>query len=178
MDPIAPTESATFVLDPAEAAEVRKWIAGSNPWWFVALYMVMGIANGALRLASHGIHDILGWIFIGAYLVLIGIALAIRYLRFPIKSGPAKMTFDDRGIQVVQNDRTIRTVSYAEISRVRILPNVIVIEVRLARAIAVARRSLPDYGAPVIQIFEDRLVAKRMLVRQSPSSVIVNTASP
>jgi len=178
MEPIAPTESATFALDPAEAAEVRKSItSGSNPAWLIALYMGLGLANGMLRFVSHGVHDILGWVFISGYLVLIGSALGIRYLRFPITSGPARMTFDSRGIQVVQNSRTIRTVSYAEIARVRILPSVIIIEVRWARAIAVARRSLPDHGDPLIRIFESRLVGKRMLVRQSPSTVIVNTAS-
>jgi hypothetical protein len=179
MEPVALTESATFVLDSTEAAEVRKLITtGRNPLWLIALYVVIGMANGAFRLASHGIRDILGWVCIGAYGVLIGMALAIRYLRFPIRTEPARMIVDSRGIQVVQNSRTIRSVPYAEITRVRIRPSVLVIEVRWARAIAVARRSLPDFGDQLIRIFESRLIGKRMLVRQSPSSIIVNTASP
>jgi hypothetical protein len=173
---MTPTESDTFVLDTAEAAEVRKFSNG-NPWWAIALNMVFGIANGVLRLVSHGIHDILGWVFLSAYVVLGGMVVAMRYRRFAVNTGPTKMIFDSRGIQVVQDSRAIRTIPYARIARVRILPSVIVVEVRWARPIALARRAVPNSGAPLIRIFEDRLVGKHMLVRQSPTSVIVNTAS-
>jgi hypothetical protein len=75
MEPVALTESATFVLDSTEAAEVRKLITtGRNPLWLIALYVVIGMANGAFRLASHGIRDILGWVFIGAYGVLVAVS--------------------------------------------------------------------------------------------------------
>ena len=179
MEPIQATESATFVLDPAEAAEVRKLLVSSgNPTWLNALCFAMILGSGVLRLGEHGLHLVFAWLMIGLSAIVAAAALAKRYILFPTRSHPAKLIFDSRGIHVVQNSRTTRTAAYAAIARVRILPSVIVIQVRWARALVIPRRSLPDNGATLIRIFEDRLVAKRMLVRQSPSSVIVNTASP
>jgi hypothetical protein len=174
-------ESADFLLNPAEIAELRKsLIASSGPSWIVVLNVVVGLTTAGFHFLWYGIHDLLGWFLLATYSVVIGAVIAKRYVLYGDASKPlrAKLIVDGLGVRLVRNTGAVRTIAYAQIARVRMLPSVIVVEPRWASAIAVPRRALRDDGAQLIRIFEDRLVAKRMLVRQSPSSVIVNTASP
>jgi hypothetical protein len=181
MESVKPPLPVAFELDPAEIAEVRKSIlSGSKTLaWIMAFNLLFGLANGALRLMTYGVHDILAWAFIGAYIVLGAIMLTTVYLRLSDfrRRTHREVVFGDQAIDVIRSPRKTETVTYGRIARVRILPNVIVIERRWSTAIGIPRRVLADDGEQLVRFFEDRLVGKRMLQRQSPSTVIVNTAS-
>jgi hypothetical protein len=89
MESVKPPLPVAFELDPAEIAEVRKSIlSGSKTLaWIMAFNLLFGLANGALRLMTYGVHDIPAWAFIGAYIVLGAIMLTAVYLRFQISDG-------------------------------------------------------------------------------------------
>ena len=150
MESVQSPLSVAFVLDTAEIAEVRKSIlSGSNKLgWIMAFNLLCGLANGALRLMTYGVHDILAWAFIGAYIVLGAIMLTALYLRLSdfTRLTHREVVFGDHAIDVIRSPRKIKNLTYGRIARVRLLPSVILIEPRWSTAIGIPRRVLADDG--------------------------------
>jgi len=172
----------SFDLNAREVAEVRKTLdvfrSGASGWT-LKLNLVLPFAYGGLLLSSRGWQDKPSLAFMGAYLVLIAIAMATRFQRLSdIKpQTESVVSFDADGIRLARHSRFVRTVAYTRIARVRLLESALVIESRWLPAIGIPRRALPSDGAQLIEFFEDRLVGKSMLQRQPQSTTIVNTAT-
>jgi len=181
MEPIPPPPVA-FELEARDVAEIRKAIdAFANGWqgWIFGINLVVGLANGGLRLWSYGWYDKPAWAFIIAYLAFAVSIVGARFRRFSeiTPHNASVVSFDTDGVRLVRRSRFVRRFAYARIARVRVLRSTLVIEPRRLPAIGIPLRALPSDGAQLIEFFEDRLVGKRLLRRQSQSTIVANTAT-
>ena len=161
----------------------RAWALPSG--WNVGLVVLgasFGIAQGVLRIVSHGPRDPIGIGFISLYIVMFGLsALSMWWRMRAVKAAKGvTVSFELDGIRVTDGKRNAppaRSYALRRIASVRQLPEAIVIVPKGEAAIVLPRRVLASDGADVMHFFRDRLVGKRMLQWPTASTTIVNTAT-